>query len=352
MNCSNCGAYVGDKDAFCGECGQPVPPKVQAAPGPSPDEVPDQETELLPGATLPVPDGVQDQETELPSGATLPAPDGVQDQETELPRSATLPAPDGVQDQETELPRSVTLPPPTATTAPAKASATRWAVIAGAVAASVGLCICIAGVALFLIGRAALTPTPGAEAPVAAPLYEESFDTPGGWDVYDDEDTWAEYAEGGYRLGVKSADYVTWGNPEDLPQFADFRVEVDAWQVEGPLDNNLGILVRYQDDGESFYWFQISSDGYYSVDLMQAGEWVTLISWEPSTAIQQGLGAVNRLLVECDGSQFDFGVNGVHLATVSDANFGSGSIGLAAGTFAEPGVVIQFDNLKVTALEE
>ena len=127
---------------------------------------------------------------------------------------------------------------------------------------------------------------------------------------------------------------------------------MDAWQVEGPLDNNLGLLVRYQGDDDSFYWFQISSDGYYSVDLLQAGEWMSLAAWEPSTAIQQGPGAVNHLVVECDGSEFDFSVNGTYLTTITDPSFASGSIGLAAGAFAEPGVVVQFDNLKVTELEE
>ena len=294
MNCSNCGAFLGEADAFCGECGQPVPRRAQSGPAPSPEEVRDRETELLPP-----------------------------------------------------------LPPPAAprATGPVKVSLARWPVIAGLLAAALG-CMCAVVAILVILVRMPGNPTPVVESPVAAALYEDNFDEPGGWDVYDDEDTWAGYVEGGYRLGVRRAEYITWGNPEDQPQFADLIIEVDARQVEGPLDNNLGVLVRYQGDDNNFYWFQISSDGYYAVDLMQAGEWVTLVSWETSTAIHQGLDVVNHMVVECDGSQFDLSVNGTHLATVSDANFGSGSIGLAAGTFGEPGVVIEFDNLKVTELEE
>jgi hypothetical protein len=295
MICSNCGAYIGDEDAFCGECGQPVPAKAAAGPALTPEDVRDQETELLPAPLAPA----------------------------EAAPAARV----------------------------AKVRVARWPLIAAAAAVAVSLCLCAALFALYLIGRSAATPTPAAELPAVVPLYEDNFDAESGWDVYEDEDTWAEYVAGGYRLGVKSADYVTWGNPEDLPQFSDFRIEVDAWQVEGPLDNNLGLLVRCQDN-DSFYWFQISSDGYYSVDLLQAGEWVSLVAWEPSPAIEQGAGVANHLVVECDGSQFDFSVNGTHLTTVTDASFASGSIGLAAGAFAEPGVVVQFDNLRVTALEE
>jgi hypothetical protein len=321
------------------------------------EEVRDQEIHLLPPPSAPAPAAeVWDQETELlpPPFAPAPAADEVRDREEVdlLPSSAPAPAAEEVL-EEAELPPW--LPPPAATpaaTRPGKRGIPRWALIVGALGAALGLCVCAAGVALFVIGWTAGTPTPAAEPAAAALLYEENFDTPSGWNEYEDEDTSAEYVEGGYRLGVKSADFVTWGNPEDLPQFSDFRIDVDAWQVEGPLDNNLGVLVRYQGDDENFYWFQISSDGYYSVDLMQAGEWVSLLGWETSTAIQQGVGVVNHLRVDCNGSQFDFTVNGTHLATVTDANFASGSIGVAAGAFGEPGVVIQFDNLKVTALEE
>jgi hypothetical protein len=127
---------------------------------------------------------------------------------------------------------------------------------------------------------------------------------------------------------------------------------VDARTVEGPLDNNFGILVRYQADGDNFYWFEISSDGYYSVDMMQAGEWVGLVDWVESDAINQGIGATNHLRVVCDRDQFSFYANGTYLTGVSDATFGSGNIGLAVGTFDEPGAVIRFDSLRVYSLQE
>ncbi|NIV31815.1 MAG: hypothetical protein GWN58_20710 [Anaerolineae bacterium] len=42
-----------------------------------------------------------------------------------------------------------------------------------------------------------------------------------------------------------------------------------------------------------------------------------------------------------------FAVNGVQLAQVEDSSYSRGDIGLYAGTFFEPDVEVQFDNLRV-----
>jgi serine/threonine protein kinase len=186
-------------------------------------------------------------------------------------------------------------------------------------------------------------------APTLSPdIYAEDFGDPNsGWDVYDEEGTQAGYQDGEYRLAVYREDYVAWGSPDVQQQFADFGVEVDARAVEGPLNNNYGLLVRYDWESRSFYWFQVSSDGYYAVDMLLDGEFFQLLEWQSSEVINQGLDATNHLKVLCQGNQFRFSVNGTYLADVIDDTLAVGSVGLAAGTFDEPGVVVHFDNLKV-----
>jgi hypothetical protein len=201
--------------------------------------------------------------------------------------------------------------------------------------------------------RSDSTSTSVTNTPAAGSLiFADDFSDPGsGWDIYAEDDTASNYVDGEYELGVYRDNYVTWGNPEGQ-QFTNLQIEVDVRTMEGPLDNNFGILVRYQPDDDNFYWFEISADGYYSVDLMQAGEWVGLVDWAESDAINQGLGATNHLVVVCNRDQFTFYVNDTYLTVVNDATFDSGNIGLAAGTYDEPGSVIHFDNLKIYSLQE
>jgi hypothetical protein len=158
--------------------------------------------------------------------------------------------------------------------------------------------------------------------------YEDDFGDPNsGWDVYTKADTQAGYQDGEYRLAVYREGYITWANPTLQQEFSDFQVEVDARLVDGPVDNTLGLLVHYQAGRRSYYWFQISSDGYYSVDLFLDGEYVSLVKWTASEAIHQGLDVTNHLAVSCDGSHFSFYVNGIHLGDVIDDTFASGGLG-------------------------
>ena len=231
------------------------------------------------------------------------------------------------------------LPAPAAALPDTASAGRSWTVVAGVAAGFAVLLVlglCVAGVLL-------LWPRSQDEVPVpvrGALIYEDDFGDPNsGWDVYDEGATWAGYRDGEYRLAIDQEEYVTWANPDLSAPLSDIEVEVDVRQMAGPLDDN-------------FYWFQISADGYYSVDLMQAGEWVTLISWTESAAINQGLGVTNHLKVGCHGDQFAFYANDAYLTTVTDDTFPAGSIGLATGTFDEPGVDVRFDNLKVYALQE
>jgi hypothetical protein len=195
---------------------------------------------------------------------------------------------------------------------------------------------------------------PSVTAPVAASdmlMTDDFSDLHNNWFSEVTEQSDKGYEDGEFRLTMYQPEYSTWSYPDPPRDFADFALEVDARRVSGPLDNEFGVLVRYQPETDEFYLFAISSDGFYSVQKYQAGEWQQLVKWTESTAIQQGE-AVNRLRVTAQGDKMRLFVNGEPLGQVEDASFRSGSVGLIASTGDKGGVAVAFDNLRVRPLAE
>ena len=69
--------------------------------------------------------------------------------------------------------------------------------------------------------------------------------------------------------------------------------------------------------------------------------------WVESNAIRQGA-VTNHLRVVCAGATLTFYVNQIGLVQVTDYSFKRGAVGALAGTLAEPGVQVAFDNLVVS----
>jgi len=211
-------------------------------------------------------------------------------------------------------------------------------------------------VAVFLIPITGKKPVAG---PFAVPavgelLYHDDFRDPAsGWDAWDEGgSTSVKYVDGEFRLAVVRENYMAWSHPPEDGKFRDFAIEVDVRQVEGNLNSTFGPIVRYDPDVERYYWFQISGDGYYSVEETSEGEWIVLQEWEASDAIEKGLDATNHIRVVCDGNRFSFYVNDTLVTQLTDGTLRAGTVGLAAGTSTEPPVVVLFDNLRVYALED
>jgi len=177
-------------------------------------------------------------------------------------------------------------------------------------------------------------------------LFQDDFsDSSSGWDQVNVTEGITDYQNGHYRILVNTDDTDIWANPGLY--FTDVVVEVDATKVGGPDDNDFGVICRYQ-DVENFYFFIISSDGFYGIGKYDNAEWILLNEDQmlPTEDVNQG-NATNRIQADCVGTRLVLYANNVKLAEIEDSSFSSGDIGLLAGTLAETGVDIQFDNLVV-----
>ncbi len=177
-------------------------------------------------------------------------------------------------------------------------------------------------------------------------LFSDDFsDRSGGWTRVSNEGGTVGYDNGVFRILVNRPGYNYWATPGlDL---ADARIEVDAGRFAGPVSNRIGLVCRYQDD-KNYYFFVISSDGFYAVGKVSGGETVHLgqDEMQSSQAIKTD-NPVNHLRADCVGDSLTFYVNGFPVALVHDDQFTRGDVGLLAGAFDETGVDVIFDDFVV-----
>lgn len=181
--------------------------------------------------------------------------------------------------------------------------------------------------------------------PSGSVLFQDDFTgRASGWDRLLNAEGTMDYDAGGYRMLVNSGNTNFWTTPHK--NFADVRMEVDAGKLGGPDENRIGMICRFT--GTDYYFFMITSDGYYGIGIF-ADEVAVLLGqseMKVSSNIKTGP-AVNHLRADCVGDMLTMYVNGFQVASVQDGTLKSGDVGLLAGTFSQTGVDLIFDNFVV-----
>ena len=178
-------------------------------------------------------------------------------------------------------------------------------------------------------------------------LYFDDFSDPNsGWDRTRSEEGFTDYEEGSYHIFVNESITDYFATP--YRTYSDVRLEVDAIRMAGPVENTFGLICRFGDE-RNFYLGLIGSDGYYGIFKVQDGEYLQMDNdfMRTSEAILQDAQAINSLRFDCHGKQLVLYVNGFLLAAAENEAYKSGDIGLLAGSFEQPGVLIAFDNFRI-----
>jgi hypothetical protein len=177
-------------------------------------------------------------------------------------------------------------------------------------------------------------------------LFQDDFsDISSGWPSFSAAEGAYAYTDATYRISVISPSYQMWALSGR--SYRDVQIEVDASRLAGPLANLYGLVCRSTDE-VNYYFFIISSDGYYAIGKVSDGE-VSLLGQEMMAynAVIASGESTNHLRFDCQGTTLAGYVNGQMLAITEDAAFPSGDSGLIAGTFDEGGVEISFDNFVI-----
>jgi hypothetical protein len=214
-------------------------------------------------------------------------------------------------------------------------------------AAGAGILLAIAG------ALAACGPSVPPRASEPGILFRDDFaQTTSGWDSHSGADLTTDYVDGRYLIAVEEPGVDVWARPGLT--LTDVVFEAETQYAAGPANNEYGLICRYERRGDgrnSFYFFFVSSDGYYALGKV-VGDVRTILnpevgSFQPSDAIRLEPEATNTLTATCDGDRLALEVNGVQVGAFTDGELRRGDIGLIAGTFDEGGVRIHFDNVVV-----
>jgi hypothetical protein len=175
-------------------------------------------------------------------------------------------------------------------------------------------------------------------------LYQEAFeDNTSGWHRIANDNGIMDYDQGGYRILVRQPKLNVWSTAEK--NFGDVRIEADVIKLNGPDENRMGLLCRYQ--GGDYYFFVITNDGYYAIGKFLGG--MTLLlgqsEMQASDSIQKG--NMNHLRADCTGDKLTFYINFTEVASATDTDLPNGDVGVLAGSFSEPGVDVMFDQFVV-----
>ncbi len=178
-------------------------------------------------------------------------------------------------------------------------------------------------------------------------LFQDDFSSPeSGWLTAANEIGLAEYTSDGlFHIRVDAPGYNFWSTPG--LNVTNVIIEVDSVKLSGPEINRIGLVCRYQNP-QNYYFFIISTDGYYGVGKVKDGVSTLLAQsqMERNGAVLPGA-AINRLRGECVGNTFIFYVNQKPLSIVDDPDFPTGDVGLLVGAFDTAGVDVYFDNFIV-----
>jgi hypothetical protein len=198
-----------------------------------------------------------------------------------------------------------------------------------------------------LLFLAACSPAPIPSVPPAEPgeiLFQDEFENNStGWDRVSNDNGIMDYDQGGYRILVGQPTMNFWSTPEK--NFGDVRVEADVIRLNGPDENRVGLICRYQ--AGDYYFFIISNDGFYAIGKFIGGNTILLGQTEMVSSDFILTNSINHLRADCIGNTLTFFVNFNQIATAQDADFASGDVGLLAGSFSETGVDVSFDHFVV-----
>ena len=178
-------------------------------------------------------------------------------------------------------------------------------------------------------------------------LLEDRFsDHRSGWGTDSEREYDRGYQDGEYFFELYEPDWLVWASRGK--RFSDVEINVEIRQRSSPADGNFGLLCRFVDPAQ-FYYFSITGDGYYAILRVEGDDTEVLTGpgYLPSRAILTG-GQPNTMQAVCNGERLTLYVNGEEVASVRDDALSRGDVGMAVGAGSSGSIRIHFDDIVIS----
>lgn len=184
--------------------------------------------------------------------------------------------------------------------------------------------------------------------------YVETFENEDAWPLAQQDGILAEIVNEQLQLTINFPDsqFVTTAGRRN---FDDGVYQVEVEPLSGSAESAYGLVIRATPNADDFYFFLISTDGYYSIggcrDACANDNFVRLADnmWTRSELIRPGLNERHTLRAEAVGDQLSFFIDDMPVDTFTNSSFTRGDIGIFMQTFDSP-VTVAFDNLAFTPI--
>ena len=172
----------------------------------------------------------------------------------------------------------------------------------------------------------------------------------GNWETYKSARGSVAYQAGELVIGVPAARTRAITFPRGVA-FGDTVLYVSARRVSGPPDAGFGLICRYLDD-DNYYFFLVTADNYAIIGKRTGGKLIGLSSPELAALPEPLLpnDAPNLLRATCVGRELSLWLNSHQVTSATDPELPSGgNVGLLATAFDLPGALVAFDDFSVFA---
>ncbi|MCI0550802.1 MAG: hypothetical protein L0287_07600 [Anaerolineae bacterium] len=186
------------------------------------------------------------------------------------------------------------------------------------------------------------------------PLLQDDFSSgSGNWGIGTDADSSVEYANSGLQFLVFTPNFITWSSP-NATDYQNVHIEVTARHNDANPTTAFGVFCNELGTTESFYYFVITPGGEYAIAKAEVGQTDIFLTnndqWASSDLITQNA-ASYRVGADCGNGTLTLYVDGNQIASISDATYTTGRVGLITWSGDEaPSADVVFDDFVVTSL--